>query len=87
MSQERVRVLSDLVRGISVVEEPRVEMAGTRNDSGPSPCPLLALGGTNRTRGWKAKAPEKTENPGPSWGKLPRQESLKPRNSSGSLTS
>ena len=33
------------------------------------------------------KVPEKTENQGWSWRKLPRQESLRPRNSSGSLTS
>jgi hypothetical protein len=49
--------------------------------------PCLALGGTNRTRGWIPKVPEKTVNQGPSWRNLPRQESLKPRNSSGSLTS
>src|SRR5512135_2385792 len=49
--------------------------------------PVLALGGTNRTRGWMPKVPEKTENQRPSRRKRPRQESLRPRNSSGSLTS
>ena len=49
--------------------------------------PLLDLGGANRIRGWRRKGSEKAENQGSSWRKPPRQESLRPRNSSGSLTS
>jgi hypothetical protein len=48
--------------------------------------PLLDLGGTNRNRGEMPKVAEKTEIQGWSRRKLPRQERLRLRNSSGSVT-
>jgi hypothetical protein len=48
--------------------------------------PLLDLGGANRSRRGIPKVPEKAEIQGWSRRKLPRQESLRLRNSSGSLT-
>jgi hypothetical protein len=88
LSEGSVRVLNELVlrklgrggnRGSGSEELVRLQVQAL--------APLLALGGTNRRCGRRPKTPEKTVNPGPSWRKLPRQESLKPRNSSGSLTS
>jgi hypothetical protein len=49
--------------------------------------PLLDLGGANRSRRGMPKVSEKAQIQGWTRRKLPRQESLRPRNSSGSLTS
>jgi hypothetical protein len=48
--------------------------------------PLLDVGGANRARGWMPEVPKNPENQGASRRKLPRQESPRLRNSSGSLT-
>ncbi len=48
--------------------------------------PLLDLGGANRSRREMPKVPEKAEIQGWSRRKLPRQERLRLRNSSGSVT-
>jgi hypothetical protein len=65
--------------------KPRVETSGARNDSGPSPCLLVGLGRSQQDPRMRQKIQETAENQGPSWRKQPRQESLRPRNSSGSL--
>src|SRR4051794_6961869 len=48
--------------------------------------PVLDLGGANRSRGGRPRVPEKSRLEGRSWRKLPGQESLRLRNSSGSVT-
>jgi hypothetical protein len=79
---------NESVRGTSVVEENRgsrrqefvtIEVQGI--------APLLDLGGADRTQRQWSTVQEKATNQGWSRRKLPREKSLRPRNSSGSLTS
>src|SRR5512135_975543 len=53
----RGRVCTRQFEGPRSWRKPRIERAGTRNDWGPSHCPLLELAGTNRTRGEVPKSP------------------------------
>ena len=88
MSEGRVRVVTESFREISVGEETEVRDGQEFvTIEVPIIAPLLDLGGANRIRGWMPKVPENAENQGWYRRKLPRQKSVRPRNSSGSLTS
>jgi hypothetical protein len=74
------------IRAVSVVEEPRIVKVRICNDSGPSPCYLWTYAEPMRTRRRMRKVLRRAEHQGWSRRKPSRLESLRVRNSSGSLT-
>ena len=86
-SERSLRVGTDWFEGPRSWRGPRVEEAGTRNDRGPSHCHPVGPGRSRREPRSDARSPGETKIPGSTWRKPPRQQSVKPRNSSGSLTS
>ena len=77
----------EAIREAPVVEE--TEVRDGKQGFVTIEVPMIArldVGGANRARGWKPEVPENAENQGWPRRKLPRQESIRVRNSSGSLT-
>ncbi len=87
MSEGRVGVRTGRVQEPRTWRKPRIAEGESRNGWDRSDCVrLLDLEGTSRSRGEMPKVAEKAEIQGRPRRKLPRQESLRLRNSSGSVT-